>query len=565
MNSDVTEPAGPPNLDALIARIRADALRPQYQRDVLSPLEPLALGNPPPAAPMSAAAGVSSVCAAAPDAAAQPVQSVDDLLLISDSARFVQSAYLALLGREPDAVGLRDQTRRLQEGWGQPFVLALLRASAEGKARGAVMPGWGLGPWVYDVWRVARRLGLGWAVKPLCQGYAAWRQWRLVLNGRLNSHITQTGAQLTTQLQSHLHGLQQAMQEAQAAVNTLRQQQHQLQQGLEAAQQGLQATQQDVQATQQDLQATQQDLQATQQDVQATQQDLQATQQDVQSMRGSVDAVAMQLKLGVDALQRELRVVQARTSVLVERQQRAPVAQESLPASAPPIPAAPSADAQALDDYYLAFEAAHRGSRAEIEARLAPYLPKLASVPGPVLALPMLDIGCGRGEWLGLLREQGFDARGIDVSAAMVAHCRGLGLQAEQADALKWLGQCPSASLGLVSAFHVVEHLPFEVLFALVAQVKRVLAPGGLLILETPNPENVLVGSHTFYHDFSHRNPVTPTSLTFLLAYHGLTDIEVLRLNPYPSGDCVAEPSLAAQRLNGHLYGPQDYGVVARA
>src|SRR5690606_28194167 len=112
--------------------------------------------------------------------------------------------------------------------------------------------------------------------------------------------------------------------------------------------------------------------------------------------------------------------------------------------------------------------------------------------------------------------------------------------------------------------FHIVEHLPFEVLFPVIEQAWRVLAPGGVLILETPNPENVLVGSHTFYHDFSHRNPVTPTSLQFLVGYHGFAVSDVLRLSPYPSGDRIEDGTALAERVNGHLYGPQDYAVIAR-
>jgi O-antigen chain-terminating methyltransferase len=102
------------------------------------------------------------------------------------------------------------------------------------------------------------------------------------------------------------------------------------------------------------------------------------------------------------------------------------------------------------------------------------------------------------------------------------------------------------------------------VLFQLVEQAWRVLAPGGLLIFETPNPENVLVGSHTFYHDFSHRNPVTPTSLAFLVGYNGFDVTDMPRLSPYPEHDRVLVEGPLVDRFNGHFYGPQDYGMVAR-
>ena len=163
-----------------------------------------------------------------------------------------------------------------------------------------------------------------------------------------------------------------------------------------------------------------------------------------------------------------------------------------------------------------------------------------------------------------LLRENGFEGRGVDSSAAMVNHCRSRGLSVDYGEAVDALAGCADASLAAVSAFHVIEHLPFSVIFRLMEEATRALAPGGALLLETPNAENVLVGCHTFYHDFSHRNPVTYSSLDFLLGYFGLVDRLALRLNPYPPEARVDESTRAAARLNGHFYGPQDLGMVAR-
>jgi O-antigen chain-terminating methyltransferase len=114
----------------------------------------------------------------------------------------------------------------------------------------------------------------------------------------------------------------------------------------------------------------------------------------------------------------------------------------------------------------------------------------------------------------------------------------------------------------LITGFHIIEHIPFAQRLHLVGQALRVLAPGGALILETPNPESVLVGSHTFYHDYTHSQPITPTSLQFLLGYQGFVSLTILRLNPYPSSDRVQVEGLLAERLNGHLYGPQDFSVI---
>ncbi|HLV19212.1 MAG TPA: class I SAM-dependent methyltransferase [Pseudomonas sp.] len=213
-----------------------------------------------------------------------------------------------------------------------------------------------------------------------------------------------------------------------------------------------------------------------------------------------------------------------------------------------------------LDAYYVAFEAACRGSEAQIRAHLRHYLVQLDQARRA--GTQALDLGCGRGEWLALLAEEGFSPRGIDLNIAMVEHCRSQGFDARHQDALSALRELPDDSQALVSGFHIAEHLPFDTLYAMVDEARRVLAPGGVLILETPNPENLLVGSHTFYHDPTHRNPLTPTAMTFLLTYHGFGEVEVRRFNPYPEEDRVPGDDPLTERVNGHLCGPQDFAVV---
>lgn len=215
-----------------------------------------------------------------------------------------------------------------------------------------------------------------------------------------------------------------------------------------------------------------------------------------------------------------------------------------------------------LDAYYVAFEAACRGSEEEILGHLRHYLVQVDQARQA--GHRAIDLGCGRGEWLSLLTEEGFRAVGVDLNIAMVEHCREHGLEARHQDALGALRALPDDSQALVSGFHIAEHLPFEVLYALVDEAQRVLAPGGVLILETPNPENLLVGSHTFYHDPTHRNPLTPTAMQFLLTYLGFGDVEVRRFNPYPADALVPGDDPLTQRVNGHLCGPQDYAVVGR-
>ena len=182
------------------------------------------------------------------------------------------------------------------------------------------------------------------------------------------------------------------------------------------------------------------------------------------------------------------------------------------------------------DFFYRAFEEKHRGSRDLIKSRLSVYLPFVRLVFESYPESQALDLGCGRGEWLELLRTHGFAAQGVDLEDGMLQACRERDLYVETADALDYLERQPSGSFCVVSGFHIAEHLPFEVLQKVVLEVKRVLLPGGLLILETPNPENISVGTSNFYLDPTHERPIPPELLSFLAEFYGFERHKVLRL-----------------------------------
>ncbi|WP_081577158.1 class I SAM-dependent methyltransferase [Acidithiobacillus thiooxidans] len=180
--------------------------------------------------------------------------------------------------------------------------------------------------------------------------------------------------------------------------------------------------------------------------------------------------------------------------------------------------------------FYRAFEDRHRGSRAIIRKRLQAYMPFLTSLLEIYPNSPVIDLGCGRGEWLELVTECGFTAYGVDVDDGMLASCHELGLHAENKDLITALRELPDASQTVVSAFHVVEHIPFESLMDLVREAFRVLKPAGLLILETPNPENISVGTANFYVDPTHQRPIPAPLLSFLPEYTGFYRTKVVRL-----------------------------------
>ncbi|KAA1174680.1 methyltransferase domain-containing protein [Marinobacter salinexigens] len=185
---------------------------------------------------------------------------------------------------------------------------------------------------------------------------------------------------------------------------------------------------------------------------------------------------------------------------------------------------------QVEDGFYRAFEDKFRGSREEIKRRVGVYLPFVQPLASYYPRGSVLDLGCGRGEWLELLRENNIRAEGVDLDDGMLSACRELNLDVKKADAFEYLASQPSESRLAISMMHVAEHITFDTLRALVKEAYRVLVPDGLLIMETPNPENYTVGSCNFYMDPTHRNPLPPALLAFVPEFYGFKDIKILRL-----------------------------------
>jgi SAM-dependent methyltransferase len=218
-------------------------------------------------------------------------------------------------------------------------------------------------------------------------------------------------------------------------------------------------------------------------------------------------------------------------------------------------------DAAADEDrFYRSFEEKYRGSRELIKSRLRFYLPFIEPFRQSQACPKAVDLGCGRGEWLELLGESGFNAQGVDLNGGMLAACHERGLLAEQGDAIGYIKRLPDSSLAIVSGFHVAEHLPFADLLTLVGESSRVLKPGGLLILETPNPENLRVAGTTFYLDPTHQRPLPPDLLKFLAEYYGFARIKIVRLQE--SVDlCANAPITLMDVLSGSS---ADYAVIAQ-
>ncbi|WP_298873210.1 class I SAM-dependent methyltransferase [uncultured Bradyrhizobium sp.] len=213
-----------------------------------------------------------------------------------------------------------------------------------------------------------------------------------------------------------------------------------------------------------------------------------------------------------------------------------------------------------FENQYKRFEDRFRGSEDLVRQRLSIYLPLVNGLRlNNSASHKALDIGSGRGEWLALLSSQGWDVTGVepnDIADASNKRC-----SVVRSDALDYLKTCKSQSYALVTAFHVVEHVGTDYLLDMMSEIRRVIAPGGLIILETPNPENMTVG-WSFYVDPTHKNPLPPVLLQYFVEQAGFPAPEIVRLNGY-EGDYELGP-LSGLLSTLFRSGP-DYSIVARS
>jgi O-antigen chain-terminating methyltransferase len=256
----------------------------------------------------------------------------------------------------------------------------------------------------------------------------------------------------------------------------------------------------------------------------------------------------------IEQVRAQLVLLERRLSQLLEVAQR----DRTLPPTT-----ARAVEGHLLDHFYSTFEDRFRGSCDDVKRRVRAYLDTIREANAGTATRPVVDVGCGRGEWLELLAEQGLCARGADVNDVTVSDCRARGLDVAEADALSFLSSLPDASVGAVTALHVLEHLPFRTMVSVIEESVRVLAPGGVAIFETPNPENLLVGACRFYIDPTHRRPLHPDALAFIAQARGLHRVEIRRLHPVEESQHFAvDGSPVTTRLNELFFGPQDFAVV---
>ena len=233
--------------------------------------------------------------------------------------------------------------------------------------------------------------------------------------------------------------------------------------------------------------------------------------------------------------------------------QRAEIRESQRPASAA---GGPSSLPHALPFDYGKFAEKFRGPEEYVKRGQRQYLPHFTGKQN------VLDIGCGRGEFLETMREAGIAARGIDLSEESVATCRHKGLAAETADLFEYLDNLPEASLDGIFCSQVVEHLPPERLPEMIKLCATRLEREGAIAIETPNPESLAIFASHFYLDPTHTRPIPPVLLAFYMEEYGIGRLEIRRLSPAVE----SMPSVASlpQDFREAFFGALDYAVLGK-
>ena len=296
----------------------------------------------------------------------------------------------------------------------------------------------------------------------------------------------------------------------------------------------------------------------------------------LRDLRTDIDAVRRDLRGDIDALQknlsdalaseaarqRELVMIAARRSDALAAaldQKIETLAVRMRDATNPVV------SAIAPDVLYRRLEDSLRGSESHVREDVMHYV-RLAADHQPVL-----DAGCGRGEFLAACRDQGIDARGVDTNERSVADLSQRGFDVTISAIPECFAALEESSLGSILAMHVVEHLPVDALFALFRESGRVLRKGGLLMIETPNAESAVIAATDFWRDPTHLAPRHGAALTILGREHGFEVADARAVHELP--ESVKVPVLESdppelQRIvhaiNDRLYAPHDLRLILR-
>ena len=504
---------------------------------------------------------------------------IGQLVRFSD-AEFVDAAYRAILKREPDAAGARFYLRGLrQEQLEKLDVILTLLASEEGRQKNVRIEGLTAPLWLH---RMTRLPGVGswlkYAIDFVRAPILIRRLEQLLAfadarNQQIANHVNLINREFAAALNDRLSTVNASIVDV---ANTIEERHGEVREQISGLRRGLNDSIGEAETKLRDetnsaialqVDATRAEFQqelasfntAVAENVRGTESKIDELRGEMESAVGKIHDVHSEtvrrterLTSNTQRLRQEIVIQRARLALLEELVKGEPAEfDKKLKTVDEPV--------GNLESLYAELEDNFRGNRDTLKQSLRFYLPYLQSLPNPELSV--IDLGCGRGEWLEVLSDNGVKALGVDNSRVMIQSCREGLLRVVESAALSYLRGQQENSLRAVTAFHLIEHLSFADLIALLDQIMRTLQPGGAAIFETPNPDNLFVASNYFYHDPTHRHPLPSRLTKFLVESRGFARVEIINLHECAEGRFTGSDEVSV-RLNQLFYGPMDYAIV---
>jgi 2-polyprenyl-3-methyl-5-hydroxy-6-metoxy-1,4-benzoquinol methylase len=484
---------------------------------------------------------------------------IDYLLGFHDEA-FVRNAFKVILKREPDDAGFSQFVKNLRSGrYSKIDILRSLRFSAEGEQAGVSVKGLTRASLFRKIYRVpvlgyvAQLVVAIFRLPVLIANYRRLESHTAAQLDRLADHANEVGRQFSETAQSQSEAHRRQMEVLLAQVTTAQQQLENLALQIESFSAEHEKLLQDNNALKADVALR---IDETTQQMRAQANIVEIQKAELETLKDQLEQRMQRLAEQLQSIRMDIAQQENRLGKLVEGGQ---ILIEASPGSVSASAVETERD-HLLDSLYRSLEDELRGNAAEIKQEVKVYLPVLhaAGITGEVL-----DVGCGRGEWLEVLHEAGIQATGVDFNRILIRECKEKNLDVIEAEALAYLRSLSDETLSAVTALHVAEHLPLRDLVSFLDEVARILKPNGLLILETPNPENLLVGSCNFYLDPTHKNPIPTPTMKLLVEARGFQCQQIMKLHPVATAQIEVKDQLTSH-LNHYLYGPMNYAVVAR-
>jgi O-antigen chain-terminating methyltransferase len=527
---------------------------------------------------------LSRFCKTLPELPPDATYSISDFLAFHDHD-FIINAYQGILGRSPDNDGYHHYLNQLRQGRLTKIeILGRLRFSSEGRSWGAKVKGLFLPFVIHSSYRIP---ALGHIIA--LSGY--FLRLPVIIRNfiRFEAYVNSELRELRTRLDANMENIEghfQALNASKAEhrdIKTLNEQKADREKVTEELKHLAQAERRELdelerrkidaehveslvagKADRQELES----LERRKADAEQieTLEAMKAHTEKVVSLDQRLSHIEHEYKTNSSDLAEISRQVQEHKHYILDQQRRLALLLEEArkrlpdPISQKQIEKMVQEEDHLLDAMYVSFEDQFRGTREDIKNRLSVYLPVITEAGAGTDDFPVLDIGCGRGEWLELLKYERLTAKGLDLNRVMVQQCQEIGLEVAEQEALAGLRELPPNSLGAITGMHIIEHLPFRQMIALYDEALRVIKPGGVIIFETPNPENLMVGAYTFYSDPTHKNPLPPHLVQFLIEARGFVRPQIMRLHP---NETLKEALSNMPEIKEFFAGPQDYAVIA--